>query len=86
MSAAAPPSARRPRGWGRALSPRRVRALVAVDQRWLDREGLRWRVVQIYRKDVQVQLQGPHGRPRFVGFAELGRGYRLAYEEEGSRG
>jgi hypothetical protein len=69
---------RRPRGWGRALSARKVRKLVAFDQSWECLDGTVWQVVGIHRADGQVRLERADFRGfRFVGFGKLGKGYRL---------
>jgi hypothetical protein len=71
---------RRPAGWGRAWSGRRVKSIVEFDQRWRDRDGGIWHVRQIYRKDQRVLLQSSGGRLAVLSFARLGREYRLASE------
>lgn len=76
---ALPPISRSPRG----LSRRRVKASIAIGQRWTDRDGYGWRVVNIYRKDGLVLLQGPAVvafSRRYVSFGQLGKSYRLAEE------
>lgn len=67
---------RRRRGWGRALSPRRVRALICVGQAWQAPDGQHWIVRSIHRKDAVAAMQGAGWRPRYVSFQELGRHYR----------
>lgn len=73
-------SARRPRGWGRALPQRRVAHLIAFGQTWEDRSGVEWTVCQIHRRDKDVRLETGNAF-RHVTFHELGREYRL----EGAR-
>ena len=71
-------ASRRPAGWGRALSARRVRDLVSVDQLWECADGTVWRVAGIHRADRQVRLlrMGAPGR-RYDSFKRLGKDYRL---------
>ena len=68
---------RRPRGWGRALSSRQVRNLIAVDQLWQDFDGETWFVLGIHRADQLARLQRCDFKGfAFVSFTELGKGYR----------
>jgi hypothetical protein len=65
-----------PRNCG--LSPRKVRDLVCVGQRWSDSHGRACRVAAVYRADRLVALQSPvWPATRRVSFAELGWRYRL---------
>lgn len=69
---------RRPRRRPR-LSRRRVKALLAIDQRWVSPDGRQWEVRQIWRKDGLVLLRRAGGREqRPVTFSELGEHYDLA--------
>jgi hypothetical protein len=70
-------SARRPRGWGRALTARRVARKLHIGQCWSDRQGTRWEVAQIHRKDRDVRLEAGCAF-RYVTFTALGRDYREA--------
>ena len=85
MRTSAPPAhprRRRPPGWGRALSARRVAHIVTVGQHWQDRTGVVWEVEQVHRKDRAVRLEftAPEAPSpfRYVTFTELGAHYREA--------
>lgn len=64
---------RRPRGWGRKLSPRAVGKLITLRQSWSDPNGVRWQVQAVHRKDGLARLECH----RYVTFEALGTGYRL---------
>ena len=67
---------RRPRGWGRKLSARKISHLVTVGQVFCDRAGCRWMVANIYRPDREVLLERAGGR-RLVSYTKLGADYRI---------
>lgn len=67
------PSKRRPNGWGRALSPRQVKATILLGQTWEDVNGARWVVRQVHRQDGKVLFWNMG----YVSFEGLGKRYRL---------
>lgn len=72
---------RRPAGWGRVLSPRQVKAIIAYEQLWEDRDGTRWQVSSIWRHQGAALLTH-HGVRKIRGFRVLGRDFHLI--EDGS--
>jgi hypothetical protein len=75
-----PSRSRRPKGWGRKLSARKVGKLIEIGQVWSDRKGARWTVANLYRPDRVALLQG-RGRKDVASYVTLGADYRL---EQGS--
>ena len=72
----------------RPLSRRRVKRLVRIGQTWCDEHGWVWWVVNVHRKDGQVQLRASQSHPVvgdrltvFVTFGELGKRYELVGDD-----